>query len=265
MNGNVWFNGYYDNKGERVEGKKGKKVWMTLTGQVFPIMSGLAAKEDIVQVLRSVRKYLKDKTLGGYRLNTDFGLPFYLDLGRAFGFAYGTKENGAFFSHMTVMYAYGLYKRGFAREGYEVLSSIYEMCVDTEKSKIYPGIPEYFDSQGRGRYHYLTGSASWLVLTLLTQAFGVRGESGDLVLEPRLVREQFDGNGRTRVSCPFSGREVSVTYVNVAKRDFGQYKITEANLNGQPLSAEFVFSDKVRIPRDTLIKISDVQLEVILG
>ncbi len=265
VDGDVWFNGYYDNKGERVEGKKGKKVRMTLTGQVFPIMSGLATKGDIVHVLRSVRKYLKDRKLGGYRLNTDFGLPSYPDLGRAFGFAYGTKENGAFFSHMTVMYAYGLYKRGFAREAYEVLSSIYRMCADTEKSKIYPGIPEYFDSQGRGRYHYLTGSASWLVLTLLTQAFGVRGEGGDLVLEPRLVREQFDGKGRARVACPFAGKEVSVTYVNAAKRDFGQYKITGASLNGQPLPSGCVSSDKVRIPRDTFIKVSGAQLEVMLG
>ena len=30
-----------------------------------------------------------------------------------FGFAYGEKENGAVFSHMTVMFAYALYQRGF--------------------------------------------------------------------------------------------------------------------------------------------------------
>ena len=172
---NTWFNGYYDNKGARVEGLKGKNVWMTLTGQVFPIMSGLAGHDEIKQVAASVNRYLKDKKLKGLHLNTDFGLRHYLDFGRAFGFAYGTKENGAFFSHMTVMYAYALYKNGFVREGFEVLRSIYDMCMDTDKSKIYPGIPEYFDSLGQGMYHYLTGSASWLVLTELTQ--GRRGKA----------------------------------------------------------------------------------------
>jgi len=171
-----WFNGYYDNQGARVEGRVGDRVRMTLVGQVFPIMSGLANEKEIKSVIKAVGQYLKDKKLKGFRLNTDFNIPHYMDLGRAFGFAYGTKENGAFFSHMIVMYAYALYKRGFAREGYDVLRSIYNMCADTGKSKIYPGIPEYFDSQGRGFYHYLTGAASWLILTQLTQVFGVRGQ-----------------------------------------------------------------------------------------
>src|SRR3990167_5958334 len=47
---------------------------------------------------------------------------------------------------------------GFVNEGREVIDSIYKMCLRTEKSKIYPGIPEYFNSEGRGMYHYLTGS-----------------------------------------------------------------------------------------------------------
>ena len=38
-----------------------------------------------------------------------------------FGFAYGEKENGAVFSHMAVMYANALYRRGFAREGNKAL------------------------------------------------------------------------------------------------------------------------------------------------
>ncbi len=100
---NVWFNGYYDNNAEKLEGVKSSKVWMTLTGQVFPIMSGLADDDEIKQIIASVNNHLKDDELGGLRLNTDFGLKHYLDLGRAFGFAYGTKENGSFFSHMNVM------------------------------------------------------------------------------------------------------------------------------------------------------------------
>ncbi len=38
-----FFNGYYDNRKKRVDGKKGNLVQMTLASQVFPIMSGLAA------------------------------------------------------------------------------------------------------------------------------------------------------------------------------------------------------------------------------
>jgi len=248
-----WFNGYYDNKGARVEGKKDDCVRMTLVGQVFPVMSGLANDEEIKSVTKAVQRYLKDEKLGGFRLNTDFGLPHYLDLGRAFGFAYGTKENGGFFSHMIVMYAYALYKRGYAREGYGVLRSIYNMCMDTEKSKIYPGIPEYFDSQGRGRYHYLTGAASWLVLTQLTQVFGIRGEGGDLLLEPKLVKEEFDLQTATAaVICHFAGKKISVTYENPNKLDYGNYGIKEVLLNGEPVALQEGEANTAAIKRDLI-------------
>ncbi len=260
-----WFNGYYDNKGKKVEGKKDGRIWMTLTGQVFPLLSGLANDAEIKEVVESVNGNLKDKALGGIRLNTDFGLPHYLDMGRAFGFAYGTKENGAFFSHMTVMYAFALYSRGFAREGYEVLKSIYNMCVDTDKSKIYPGIPEYCDSNGKGMYHFLTGSASWLVLAMLTQVFGVKGENGDLTLAPKLVKEEFSDDGKAQVSCFFAGKQLSVEYINKQKKDFGSYKISEVLLNNDSITFQSLSPQEVLLKRDEIINCQDpCHIQVIL-
>jgi len=261
-----WFNGYYDNKGDRVEGIKNDSVRMTLIGQVFPVMSGLADNEEIENVIQAARHFLQDEQLGGFRLNTDFGVAHYLDLGRAFGFAYGNKENGAFFSHMNAMYAYALYKRGFVREGYNVLRSVYNMCTDTEKSKIYPGVPEYFDSQGRGYYHYLTGAASWLVLTQLTQVFGIRGEGGDLLLAPKLVKEEFDPNTTYAAAvCNFAGKKITVTFENSNMLDHGHYGIKEVLLNGEALAFEKTHKDRIRIQR-TLIKncLSECALSVVL-
>jgi len=266
VNDHTWFNGYYDNQGRRVEGQVDGKVWMTLTGQVFSIMSGLANEGEIKEVVASVRRYLQDKTLGGFRLNTDFGLRNYLGLGRAFSFAYGTKENGAFFSHMTAMYAYALYKRGFVREGYQVLRSIYTMAADTQRSKIYPGVPEYFDSEGRGMYHYLTGSASWLVLTQLTQVFGVRGEGGALVLSPKLVIEEFSKSGEAQVSCQFAGKKIFVSYVNKSLLDYGGYQIKEVFLNDQPVSFSWGDDQRVIIKRELIGQSSlEIKIRVVLG
>ncbi len=260
----VWFNGYYDNEGLRVEGEHKGSVWMTLTGQVFPLMSGCASKEEVLDVVKAVNRYLKDKKLGGYRLNTNFGLKNCLDFGRAFGFAYGTKENGAFFSHMTVMYAYALYKNGFVCDGYEVLNSIYKMSMAPE-SKIYPGIPEYFDSEGKGMYHYLTGSASWLVLTQLTQAFGVRGASGDLILAPQLVKEQFSVAGYASVQCTFAGQKLNIVYENKAKLDFGQYKVRQVLLNNQPIKYDSLTTYGIKIKREVILEGgSQLEIKVIL-
>jgi len=264
---NSWFNGYYDNEGERVEGVKEGDVYMTLVGQVFPLMSGLAKNEDITRVIESVQRYLRDEKSGGFRLNTNFNRPHYLDLGRAFAFAYGTKENGAFFSHMNVMYAYALYVRGFVQEGHDVLRSIYRMCMDTEKSKIYPGIPEYFDSQGRGRYHYLTGAASWLVLTQLNQVFGVRGDQGDLLIHPKLVLGEFDPKeGIATVSCYFAGKRITVTYENPDKCDYGAYVIKEVLLNEERMALEKDAPQTAKIKRELIKRSSSAcTIRVVLG
>ena len=102
-------------------------------------------------------------------------------MGRMFGFAYGEKENGSVFSHMAVMYANALYRRGFVREGWKALKTLADAALNFEVSRIYPGIPEYFRSDGRGMYHYLTGAASWYLMTMITEVFGIRGEAGDLI------------------------------------------------------------------------------------
>ena len=88
-----------------------------LTGQVFAIMSGTADEKQVQAVCESADTYLYDKDAGGYRLNTNFHENKF-DFGRMFGFAYGEKENGAVFSHMTVMYANALADTGRYSTGF---------------------------------------------------------------------------------------------------------------------------------------------------
>ena len=205
--GEGWFNGYYDDHKNVVEGILENGVRMMLTGQVFAIMSGTAANDQISQICKSADRYLYDAAIGGYRLNTDFK-ELKFDMGRMFGFAYGEKENGAVFSHMTVMYANALYKRGYVREGHKALQTLADTALRFDTSKIYPGIPEYFNSEGRGMYHYLTGAASWYMMTMITEVFGVRGETGDLVIRPKLLKSQFDENGTASIRLYLRGESL---------------------------------------------------------
>lgn len=261
--GFAWFNGYYDNNGKRVEGDHNKQVRMTLTGQVFPIMSGVATNEQVQQSFAAAKKYLQDKKLGGFRLNTDFGSE-PPPLGRAFAFAYGEKENGAFFSHMAVMFANALYRRGFAEEGHEVLSSIYKMALNTEIAKIYPGIPEYFNGEGRGLYHYLTGSASWYLLTLVTQVLGVRGEWGDLRLAPKLMASEFGMQGQVTAQVHFAGKTIKITYINRSKKPYGHYKISSVLVQGRSLPVASG-QDAILISKTTLTQASSPNVEITIG
>lgn len=233
--GNHWFNSYYDDSGCQAEGLHGEQARMMLTGQVFTLMSGTATDSQAKQILAAVDRYLCDPGRGGCCLNTDFD-EVKLDMGRMFGFAYGTKENGAVFCHMAVMYAYALYTRGFAQEGWRVLGLLFKQCIDFERSKTLPGIPEYFDDRGQGMYPYLTGSGSWLLLTLQTQVFGVRGENGQLVLKPKLSRCHFDAQGTAKIHCRSAGAELLVRYHNPDGLDAGEYRIGSVLCNGQPVS-----------------------------
>ena len=148
--GEGWYNSYYDNSGRRVEGVFPDGVRMMLTGQVFAIMSGVASDGQTGQITRAADRYLYRPEIGGYRLNTNFH-ELKFDLGRMFGFAYGEKENGAVFSHMAVMYANALYRRGFVQEGWKALKTLADTALDFDTSHIYPGIPEYFRADGRIR------------------------------------------------------------------------------------------------------------------
>jgi cellobiose phosphorylase len=236
-----WFNGYYDEEGQRLEGDHADGVRMTLTGQVFALMGGIANDEQARQIVRAADRYLYDPNVGGYRLNSDFGPAaerLSMSLGRCFGFAFGHKENGAMFSHMAVMYANALYKRGLVREGFDVLEGIYHHCQDLSLSGIYPGIPEYVEPGGRGMYPYLTGSASWYLLTMLTEVLGIKGRLGDLLLEPKLVPEQFDADGRVSVLTLFAGRKLRVTYHNPDRLPWGAYTIAGIRSGGEEVSFE---------------------------
>jgi len=231
-----FYNGYYDNRKKPVDGIKKGRVRMMLASQVFPIMGGVAEPEQITRMLKSIDRYLLDKKLKGFRLNTDFkeDLPV---LGRAFSFIYGEKENGAVFNHMVVMFAYGLYKRGFINEGWRVLKSVYDM-VGSARSKIYPCLPEYFNNEGRGMYSYLTGSASWFVLTLLTEVFGIKGNDGDLLIEPKLCPGQFAKTNVFSVTRIFAGRKLRVNFLRERGGYRGPCRIIKASLNGIDLTVK---------------------------
>lgn len=233
-----YFNGYYDNCGKRVEGVLNGKEQMTLTAQVFPIMFKSASLEQSKKSFQAAKDLLKSKVLGGYRLNTNFDKTM-LNLGRAFSFSYGDKENGSFFSHMNVMFANALYQRGLVREGYEVLNSIFQMCQNTNKSLIFPCIPEYFNSYGRGLYCYITGSGAWMTMTVLTEVFGIKGKMGRLAFHPKLLSKQFTKNHLLKVKTLFQGKKILVTYHNPQKLSYGQYKISNINCFKKEIPFEF--------------------------
>jgi cellobiose phosphorylase len=121
---------------------------------------------------------------------------------------------------------------------------------------MYPGIPEYFNNRGRGMYPYLTGSASWYLLTLVTRVFGVFGKLGDLALAPKLVSAQFDSNGEAGIATLFCGRMLEVIYKNPAGLEYGSYRIGAITIDGNGIPG-IDRSATTLVPRATIDKLDD--------
>ena len=230
-NGTGWYNGYYDDRGRAVDSADPEGIRMTLTGQVFPLLSGIVPADRVPLIAKAVNVHLKDPKNGLVRLNTDLGKSD-LKLGRFAGFAYGHKENGAFFSHMDVMYAYGLFAAGFPTEGNAVLQAQYDYMADVDRARILPGIPEYVDARGRGMYHYLTGSAAWTVIGYVERVFGVRGQYGDIVIEPKLENAHFD-QGEAGCSFIAGGSLCRLVVKNPEHRELGRYVVRTVEYAGK--------------------------------
>lgn len=130
-------------------------------------------------------------------------------------------------------------------------------------SLMYPGIPEYFDADGKGKYPYLTGAASWYMMTMVTQIFGFRGEWGDLVLEPKILLRQFDESGNYSAQFPFRGQTYAVVYQNPQKKEYGDYRITEVWLDGQRYAGET--NTGICIPFAVLEGKENHTLRIVLG
>jgi cellobiose phosphorylase len=229
--GKNFFNGHYDNDGVRVHGDHLRGVRMDLTSQVMPVMFNVATNEQIPSIYSAVKKYLKDEGSPGIKLCTDFG-ELKLNLGRISGFVYGHKEHGSKWMQQNIMLMYGLYKRNYVKQGYEVFGDVFRLCTNSAVARIFPGVPSYFEPGDHGAYAYLTGSSTWMILALTTQVFGVRGELGHLCLHPKLVREQFDQQGYAEITCNFRNYRLNILYSNPALADWPDYSIKNIEING---------------------------------
>lgn len=249
--GHGFFNGYYNNDGIRVDGDDVDGPRMNLTAQTFAILSGAATEHQVRRSYSACRSILSDPCTAGLRLTTPLG-PHRWNLGRGFAVVYGEKETGGTFNHMVVMFANGLYRRGFVQEGYGVLLQTYGLATNARHAKIYPGIPEYINCKGQGKYHYLSGSASWFLMTMLTQVFGVRGELGDLVLDPKLLVEQFDAEGQATAWAYFSRKRIRTIYENRDRLEFDEYAVVEVQINDEYVEIQRTDCGQVRISKEQL-------------
>ena len=218
------YQSYFNNDG--LDPDHGDHV--NLTGQAMALLSKTPSQEQAIEMVSFTKSKLYEISVGGYHLNTNQH-HVLTNMGRAYGFAYGHKENGAVFSHMVMMYAYGLYQYDFIHEGREAWLTLIKQALKAE-GKVLVGIPEYFNDQGVGMYPFLTGSASWLLKLMRTEVFGIQMRLGKLYLEPKLTQKDFI-DGKASIQTYLFGHIRSITYHNPKGLDVGSYKVSSIKVN----------------------------------
>ncbi|AUD63090.1 hypothetical protein BK010_05615 [Tenericutes bacterium MO-XQ] len=223
---NDTYQSYYNNDGELLDNEE----TLSLTGQAMALLAHTPSQEQALKIAQKTKEKLFNPSIGGYHLNSDHHKVLH-NMGRAFGFAYNHKENGAIFSHMVMMYAYGLYVYNLSKEGREAAFSMLYQSQKTE-SHVWAGIPEYFTEKGVGKYTYLTGSASWLLLLIRNQTFGIRFDLGKLTLQPKLTKADFI-DGKASITTYLFNQKRKVTYHNHKHLEYGSYQISKILSNGK--------------------------------
>ena len=153
------------------------------------------------------------------------------------------------------------YRRGFAKEGWKVPKALSDTAL-VETSRIYPSIPEYFRGDVRGMYPYLTDAASWYMLTMVTEVFGVSWQYGDLQIQPRLLASHFDADGKACITLPFAGKTLHISYVNLTRHEYGSYGIFAASCGSHALSISD--SGSLIIPRSMLEQAEEYEISIVL-
>jgi cellobiose phosphorylase len=226
------FQSYIDHTGVYLD----NEATVMLTGQAMALLNKIASSKQARELHQKTTEKLFQKELGGYQLNSRYDKEKH-GLGRAFYFAYGHKENGAVFSHMAMMYAYGLYEYDMTKEGRQAWLSVVLKAMD-HNALVYRGIPEYFNNRGHGKYMYLTGSASWLLYILRRQVFGIKFEYGQLYLAPQLVLEDFI-EMKASIHTMLFHRASTVTY-QIKKQEEGPYDIDFMQADGKIIQLPIV-------------------------
>ncbi len=235
-----------------VGAKKDPEANMWLNPQSWSVISGFATKEQGDTAMESVHRIL----------NTKYGVkllePPYID--HHFGgalmhiFNPDTKENGGIFSQSQgwAILAESLLGHGDRAFEYFLESSPATMNDKAEIRVIEPYVHGQFVEskaspfEGRAHVHWLTGTASTVMVGCVEGICGMRPNAEGLVISPAIPAE-WDG---FKMEKNFRGAHLSI---KVNNPDHVQSGVKEITLNGEKLDGNLVPADKLLAQNEVIV------------
>ena len=238
--------------GQIIGSKKDPEGSMWLNPQSWAVISGLASKDQAEKALESVHRELN--TVYGVRLMAPSYVNHAFDGALMLLFNPSTKENGGIFSQPQgwIILAEALMGHGNRAFEYFMESSPAAMNDKAEIRKLEPychgQFTEATDSPffGRAHVHWLTGTASTVMVACVEGILGMRPDFNGLKVEPSVPSEWKE----FKISKDYRGKHLDITVLNPDGKESGVQSLT---VNGKAVEGNY-------IPYDVLSDTNEVIL-----
>ena len=238
-----------------VGAKKDPEANMWLNPQSWSVISGFAKNEKGETALDTVHA----------RLNTPYGaklldppyVSHYFDGALMHIYNKDTKENGGIFSQSQgwLILAEALMGHGNRAFEYFMESSPAAMNDKAERRVIEPYAHGQFTEStaspfaGRSHVHWLTGTASTVMVGCVEGICGMRPDADGLTISPSIPSE-WDG---FKIKKYFRGKNLEI---DIRNPNHAQSGVKEFTLNGEKISGNYLPADKLK---------DDNKIEIVLG
>lgn len=238
--------------GQVIGSKKDPEANMWLNPQSWSVISGLATKDQAEKALESVHRELN--TAFGCRLMAPSYVDHAFDGALAILFNKSTKENGGIFSQPQgwIILAESLMGHGNRAYQYFKESSPASQNDNADVRILEPYVHGQFtesvDSpfEGRSHVHWLTGTASTVMVGCVEGILGIRPDFDGLLLSPSIPSTWEE----VKIAKMFRGKKLNITVQNLDGAESG-YR--ECYLNGTKLSSNYIPADSLSVENEVLL------------
>lgn len=244
----------YKEDGEIIGSKHHPEANMWLNPQSWSVISGLATKEQAELALESVHRELA--TPYGVRLMAPSYVNHAFDGALMLLYNPSTKENGGIFSQPQgwIILAEALMGHGNRAFEYFNSSSPASMNDKAEIRKLEPYCHGQFTEssespfEGRSHVHWLTGTASTVMVGCVEGILGLRPDFAGLHINPAISSDWKEFT----MDKDFRGKKLHITVKNPNGKESGVTKLT---LNGTVLEGDYIKADLLADTNEIVVEL----------
>ena len=229
-----WFVRAFKDDGTPVGVKGTEEGFIWINSQTWAVMAGVGTPDQRDRAMDSVIEHLETEC-GLMNLAPAYTKPDPT-IGIITAFKPGWKENAAVFSHASAFNVCARAKLGRGSDAVELFRKLLPGGRDPDRYLVEPYVYAQFvagpaagDEFGEGAWHWLTGTAAWMIRALSDYIFGVRAEVDGLTINPSVDPAWREWTFTRR----FRGSTYTIQFRNPNGAQSG---VREIRLDGQPIT-----------------------------